>query len=290
MALKRNPASTQVAPFEAEDDAATAPVQAADAHAGATSHAEAPNDDNTENGDNKMFDTDTKEHPATTTEVATATKTAVARTQDTSAFAKEVEAMHGALDMSYGNYRIFKASNGSISEVGEGSEDLGRWVKVRMLAWSKHWEISPGGDSKTSKDYLAFSDDGKTIARVVGDEHKRHEGKPIEDYLKYLRDDEGFDSAAVREFVDVACAPLGCERGVEMEGEVIQVSLPPSSTTAFTKYQESLKANARAVAMGLPGFKVPQDPFTFYFITEAASKGSNKWTKLKIEQKLPAKF
>ena len=42
--------------------------------------------------------------------------------------------------------------------------------------------------------------------------------------------------------------------------------------------------------MGLPGFTVPEDPFTFYYLREAASKGNQNWTKLKIVAELPAKI
>ena len=45
---------------------------------------------------------------------------------------------------------------------------------------------------------------------------------------------------------------------------------------------------ARAAAMNLPGAKLSEDPFRFFLETEAASKGTNRWTKLKISAKKPS--
>ena len=90
--------------------------------------------------------------------------------------------------------------------------------------------------------------------------------------------------------MDVACVALSNDAGVDLEGDIIQVTLPPTSTPAFSKYQSGLAGKARAIEMGIPGIKLPEDPFTFFFVVEKASKGDNKWTKLKIESKLPTKL
>ena len=108
--------------------------------------------------------------------------------------------------------------------------------------------------------------------------------------MKYLRDDEEFAKAKSRRFIDTACALLATDSGDGPIGKVIQVTLSESSIPAFSRYQQELQDNARCVAMGLPGFTLPDDPFTFFFLRELAQKNSNKWTKLKVVTSLPAKL
>ncbi|MBT2325529.1 hypothetical protein J7E62_24655 [Variovorax paradoxus] len=210
------------------------------------------------------------------------------------AFQKEFSEMKGASDFSFGNYRVFKGNNGSIVESNGDQDDLGRWVQMRMISWDEHFEISPGEQSASTKDYVAYSKDGKVIDSVIGDEQKTWVGKAVADYVAYLQDDkdgEGFASAKCRRFIDVGGALLTCENGDDAPlGTVIQITLSESSIPSFTRYEQELKDRARCVAMGIPGFTLPEDPFTVYFIRELASKGNNKWTKLKLSGSLPAKI
>lgn len=203
-------------------------------------------------------------------------------------FKKEVEAMQGAADFSYGSHRVFKAKDGVIRESAGDKVVLGKWVKVRLLAWDNHFEISPGEDGASSSDYVAYSKDGVTIDNVIGQELKAWEGRLVADYLEYLKTEEDFSAASKREFLDTQVAALGSEEEPDFTG-VIQVTLSSSSIPAFRTYQTKLAADAKCVAMGLPGYSLPEDPFTFYYIREAASKGKNSWTKLRIASVLPAK-
>lgn len=204
-------------------------------------------------------------------------------------FKKEVEAMKGAADFSYGSHRVFKAKDGVIKESNGDKTVLGRWVKGRLLAWDRHFEISPGEDGKDSGSFVAYSMDGVTIDNVVGEEVKVWEGKSCDDYLTFLRDTEEFDKASKREFIDTEVAVLGCEDEPDFTG-VIQITLSSSSIPAFKKYQSDLESTAKCVAMGLPGYKLPDDPFSMYFIRESAEKGKNSWTKLRLAASLPAKL
>ena len=204
-------------------------------------------------------------------------------------FKKEVEAMKGGADFSYGSHRVFKAKDGVIKESGGDKANLGRWVKGRLLAWDRHFEISPGEDGKDSGTFVAYSMDGITIDNVVGEEVKQWEGQPVEDYLKFLREEEEFDKASKREFIDTEVAVLGCEDEPEFH-EVVQITLSSSSIPAFKRYQSDLESTAKCVAMGLPGYTLPVDPFALYFIRESAEKGKNSWTKLRLAASLPAKL
>lgn len=204
-------------------------------------------------------------------------------------FKAEIEAMQDAADFSWGSMRQFKAMNGTIRESGGDKLDLGRWVKVQMLAWGRSWQITPGTDGKDSAAFVAFSKDGKIIDHIIGDEQKSWEGKGVDDYLAYLQKEEEFDRASKREFIDTQCAVLGSEEEPDFN-EIVQITLSSSSIPAFRSYQTSLEAKAKCVLMGLPNFKLPENPMQFFFLREAASKGSNSWTRLRIVTDLPAKI
>lgn len=232
--------------------------------------------------------------PAGTALVKAAT-TAVGAVNDAAAkakaFQKEVDAMKGASDFSYGNYRVFKGNNGTIAETGGEEADLGRWAQVRMISWDDHFEISPGEQSASTKDFVAYSKDGKIIDSVIGEDLKSWIGKSVPDYVNYLQEEEEFKNAKARRFVDVGGALLACENGDDAPlGTVVQITLSESSIPAFSRYQQELNDKARCVSMGIPGFALPEDPYTLFFIRELASKGNNKWTKLRISGALPAKL
>jgi hypothetical protein len=205
-------------------------------------------------------------------------------------FQREVTAMKGASDFSYGNYRVFKGNNGEIAESSGEQDSLGRWAKVRMLSWDDHHEVSPGESGAGTKDFVAYSKDGKTIDSVIGEELKSWVGSPVSEYVDYLKKEEEFANTKTRRFIDIAAALMATDSGDGPIGKVIQITLSESSIPAFSRYQQDLQDTARCVAMGLPGFSLPDDPFTFFFIREVASKGTNKWTKLRIESSLPAKL
>ena len=208
------------------------------------------------------------------------------------AFQRELDEMKGASDFSYGNYEVFKGNNGEIAQTGGKSDvSLGRWCKVRLMGWDDHHEITPGSQEKSTKDFVAYSKDGKTIDSIVGSEMKSWEGKNVDEYVEYLRTTEGFDKASCKRYIDLACALLGSDTGDgPVNSGVIQITLSPSSIPSFSKYQQSLKDQARCVAMGLAGFNLPEDPFTFFVIREVVSANSNKWTKLTFSANLPAKI
>ena len=223
--------------------------------------------------------------PAASTAVAPAASTAVTTntSEEAKRFQREFDEMRGAADFSYGNYPIYKGSNGAIREMGQNkTASFGRWVKVRMVAWDESYQIGPGVDGNKAKDFVAFSKDGKTIDSVIGEDLRHFVGKPVVEYLDYLRS-EGYVKADSKRYVHTACAVLDSEDGTHQPGQIVQVTLSQSSLPSFSAYQEKLKTSARAVAMGIPGFSLPRDPFTFRFSAEAASKGSNTWTKLKID-------
>lgn len=212
---------------------------------------------------------------------------AVAPANAGASFKAEVEAMKGAVDFSFGNYPMFKASGGKV-KCKDPVTSLGEWVFGRMIGWNDRVQVSPGEGK--SKDLVAYSDDCVTISKVIGEAGEGWVGRSVADYVQHLRVDQNCILAKSSVYVDVALALFKCESSsVDFIGEVIQITLNPSSISSFKSYQEKLKTTAMCVAKGLPGFKLPDDPFSFYFTVEAAAKGDKAWEKLKVLAKLPTK-
>lgn len=223
-----------------------------------------------------------------TTSTSLATKNEAA--EQAKEFARQIAQTQGG-DFSFGTYRVFKGNNGEVCEMSGEKASCGRWAKVHMLNWDFHYEVSPGTDDKSSKSFVAYSRDGITIDSVIGEEQRADwEGGPVREYVDYLRTEEDFSKADVRQFVDMACALLGTDSGDGPVGTVIQVTLSSSSIPNFKRYVKALEESARCVAMGLPGFTMPENPMQFFLVREAASKDNLKWTKLAFYSSLPAKI
>lgn len=231
--------------------------------------------------------------PAAVPAVRTTSTSVAARNEaadQAKAFARQLADLQGG-DFSFGSYRVFKGSNGEIAEMSGEKVSCGRWMKVVLLNWNTHHEISPSTDDKSAKEFVAYSLDGITIDSCIGEEQRAEwSGKPVKDYVEYLRNEEDFAKADVRPFIDMACALLGTDSGDGPVGTVIQVTLSSSSMQNFKRYFTSLEGTARCVAMGLPGFTMPENPFELFLVREVASKNANRWTKINLMSSLPAKL
>lgn len=222
-------------------------------------------------------------HAATSTAIATSAASIAA--DKARKFREELAEMEGAASFDYGTLPIYKASNGGISETGNGRGTFGRWVSGRMLAYSKFWQVSPGGSDTKLKGFVGFSNDGQTMDHIIGDGTERSfVGRPIQDYVEHLRTTEGLDKAESKEYLNVAFLVVESEKGSVEAGSIVNVVLSQSSIRSFTAYSEQLKLQARAAAMGLPvKGGMPEDPFRFRFVAEEAQNNGNRWTKLVIE-------
>lgn len=276
MALTKPIAQTATAPVNGPATEAAAAVKPVAFESMEDTHASAANDP------------PQGEQAAPAAAAVAAPATSVATRAEASAFQKEVEAMKGAANFDYGNYEVFKGINGAITGTGDNKAKLGRWAKVSMIAWDDRVQISPGSDTTPAKDCVAYSKDGVTIDSVIGfEKYGSWVGKKVADYLQFLKDSDYLKASASR-YIDVACVVHDgdLKAAKELAGEIICISLSKSSIPSFSSYQEKLNMKAKAAARGIPGVVVPADPFTFYFICEAASKGDNNWTKLKVSDKL----
>lgn len=230
--------------------------------------------------------------PAPANAVATVKATPVAPVRAPSEFVLAVQSMKGDGDFSYGSNAIYKGVQGSIKGTTGDKLNLGSWVKVTMIAWDDRFQISPGSDADSAKDYVAYSKDGETIESLIGrDKLGDWVGRSIHDYMEFLRDRD-LPKASMSKYVDVICIVHGGEKAAAnaLAGEPIMVTLSQSSIPSFSEYQSKLETKAKALARGgalAAMIKVPEDPFTFYFVAEAVSKGDKDWTKLRVSDRQP---
>jgi len=196
--------------------------------------------------------------------------------------------MHNAVSFGYGVFPTFKATNGAIRETGNGTRTFGTWVQGRMMGFAPFWQVSPGGSESKLKDFVAFSNDGKTIDSVIGDGVERtYVGKPVAEYLDYLRTTEGLSDADCKPYMNIALCVVSSDKGEKSGipvGEVVALVLSKTSMTSFTAYEEKLKLSARAAAMGLPVKPISGDPFMLRFGAEVANNNKGQsWTKMTVE-------
>lgn len=222
---------------------------------------------------------------AATTAIATSAVSVAA--EKAREFKEELESMRGATSAEYGILPSYKADNGAIAETGNGKTTFGKWMAGRMMSFDTFHQVSPGdSNSAKTKGFVAFSKDGVTVDSVIGDGTERSFiGKPVQAYLDYLRDTEGLTEAQSKEYLTVTMVVLDSEAKTVEPGTQVNVVLSQSSIRSFRAYEEKLKLNARAAAMGLPvKGGVSEDPFRFKFVAENASNNrGQKWCKLAIE-------
>jgi hypothetical protein len=113
---------------------------------------------------------------------------------------------------------------------------------------------------------VRYSKDGQTIDGT---------GESVAAYLKKLRETDGYDQAAVKQYCELVVLLSKSEKPSEHVGNMVQISLSPQSRKLFEgyRYQESVKvALKKRSAEGIEQIRVS---------TEVKSQGQNTFTLLK---------
>lgn len=221
--------------------------------------------------------------------VAAAKPLAVAKPSQLAAdFTKAIDSMKDAMSFDYGDFAAFKARTGNISGGSSAAEktNLGRWVEVEMMSWTRRVEVSPGVSGDSAKNYVAHSHDCKVIDKIIGEDLQEHVGLTVPAYIAVLKEEHGLSKASSREMIDLLVYVHRSEKATKYTGENVVITLPPTSISSFNKYLKSLEATALNLSRGLP-VNIPQNPSRFFLSVEAASKGDTDWTKLRITTAMP---
>jgi hypothetical protein len=178
---------------------------------------------------------DTPSTPAASTEVVKAAGTAISAAKMVSKNAMYALAhLQDSLDKESLDWNTFPKVVAGLDgfSLTEGNVDLGKVIKVDLLSWSFTWTASPGVDDDDAKALVRYSDDGETISR--GDEA----GQSIHDYVKRLKEVEGYDKAAVKQYINLY-GFMTFARGEDVpdiDRTIVAVQVPPQSKALFDRY------------------------------------------------------
>ena len=123
------------------------------------------------------------------------------------------------------------------------TKELGKKIKIEVLSWSYVWIITHGENNNAEADKLIrTSYDGVNL--------KGGEGS-VADYIKFLKEVEGYEKAAVKQYAEVYANLLWTEAGGDVAPEdlqIVQVSLSPQSVGQWGRYMlESGLRRARGI-------------------------------------------
>lgn len=195
------------------------------------------------------------------TAIAKAGATAVAVTGKNAVFGNLENAMP-SLD-----FGVLPRLVGSNGQVMDGDKKmLGTFVEGQLISWNNTFVVSPGDDTPEAKEAVRYSKDGQTIDGT---------GESVAAYLKKLREVDGYDEAAVKQYCELVVLLSKSEKPSDHVGNMVVISLSPQSRKLFEgyRYQESVKvALKKRSAEGIEQIKVS---------TEVKSQGQNTFTLLK---------
>lgn len=93
-------------------------------------------------------------------------------------------------DVSFGTFpKITPAAGGSF--MLEGETTLGEEITLEVISWNRRWVASPGSNDAEAKDKAKFSVDGV---------HIDGEDTLLLDYVRILREVDGYENAKVKEY------------------------------------------------------------------------------------------
>jgi hypothetical protein len=155
--------------------------------------------------------------------VATASTTAVAPAKST--FIDPFEDLEGKMSVRFDTLLALKATNGNLLQ---DQTVLGDTVGMEILSTQKLFVISPGDDDDEASKHVRYSDDGVTTSQ----------GENCKEYLEALTN-AGYVNARMTERLVIVgdLFDAGKGKGGPLEDELVQISLSPTSCTAFDRYK-----------------------------------------------------
>ena len=115
----------------------------------------------------------------------------------------------------------------------ENEVELGKRIKIQIMSWNERFVVTPGVQNAEANEKVRYSLDGKVL----------DDGTLVTDYLKVLREVDGYDKAALKKYLTIYGFLAGNEVKGEMvdidpaEREIVSVQVPPRSLPLFTRYQ-----------------------------------------------------
>jgi len=198
---------------------------------------------------------------ATTTAIALAKQNAVATaTKKFSGALQHLENVFDPAGMDFNTFPRIVVGLGGFSD--DSDNELGSEIGLELMSYNTRYTLSPGVDDDDAKQHVRFSLDGVTLDCPSNpDQH----GMPCAAYLKILKDVEGYDNAAMKEYVALyGFMTFAAGKVIDPENrEIVSVQVPPQSRALFTRYQVNQGVLIqRKLAPAHPGIRLLQEKQT----------------------------
>jgi rRNA processing protein Krr1/Pno1 len=186
--------------------------------------------------------------PAAEAVAAAAATTAIAKASAGGALAVKVEGVEDVIGkaqnayppVQFGAFDRLIGSNGQVMDAQK--KLLGSKVTVELLSWNYVTVLSPGDDTAEAKEAVRYSLDGKTL--------DDGSGKSCDDYLEELRTVHGYTKASKKVYIEVLGILESAEKETPLIGQVVQVSLSPTSAVKFVPgHQVQVRVKRRTGAL-----------------------------------------
>lgn len=204
------------------------------------------------------------ESPTTSLATAPAANTALSMPLSTGTTLKALQNVIGATDLESLGIGVFPRITVGLDGFSiDKTKELGKKIKFEVLSWNFLWMVTTGeqNNDEASK-LIRTSYDGVNL--------KGGEGT-VTDYVRHLRETEGYDKTAVKQYIEVYCNLLWSEAKGDVPAEELQIhqlSLSPQSVGQWQRYMlETGMRKARGI---------PDSPVVFA-TQEKKVIGSNKF-------------
>lgn len=110
-------------------------------------------------------------------------------------------------------------------------KELGKKIKFEVLSWNYVWMVTTGEQNNDEAN--------KLIRTSYNGVNIKGEGRTVEEYVKHLRDVEGYDKTSVKQYIEVYCNLVWSETKGEVAPEsqqIHQLSLSPQSVAQWGRY------------------------------------------------------
>lgn len=161
-----------------------------------------------------------------------------------------------------------QASNGNFMDKGKGSGvSMGDQIQLRLVSWQDSYQVSPGSDDAEAKQYVRYSDNGKTLS----------DGSSIAEYVQRLKTELGYPKAACDHRVVIAGVLEATTKETRLAGGLVQIDLSKTSRSEFDKYRVGT-----AFKIG-KGLLKPEHAMLMTMTAEVAAANGKEWTLVRFE-------
>lgn len=163
-----------------------------------------------------------------------------------------------------GTFPKVTANNAGTLEIDR--EDLDKSIEVRVLSVNPRFALVPGVDGDEASKLVRYSYDGVTV---------ENSEMNVEEYLTFLREEEGYTKADMKTYADLWVNILGHE-DVD-ESEIVQIQLSPQSVGQWNALRTKMNFAQRR------GTEFNMDDLRLRITGERKKNGSTTWGIMKFD-------